>query len=372
MSRRLLAVLLAALAVAPSFGAPLEAARVDAAPAIAVPAIAVPATPALAAAAIADVPPSAPFAAAAMIAPARPAAPAALPSARTSEGVAARVAGAARAWGAPVESILGGHDVLLFGENHGSLESVETLTRELPRLAAAGVTAIGIEGLKRPHQAAVDAYVSGRSARVPNEALAFSPRRVAALSDLLAAARAQGVRVVALGLPLEYWAEEAARAAATNTGQPAREFSGSAAVQFRRAQSGYEAGFNEAVAEVYLTRRNQAMADFVSDALKNGGKAVVLVGQAHVDGLDMIPGRLLNAPGQWGTLAGELTKRALRAFSLTQTGGLFVDEEDARDDRLARPLSYRVGGSADGGAPTFVSLGPDRGLWHAGPARGEP
>jgi hypothetical protein len=109
------------------------------------------------------------------------------------------------------------------------------------------------------------------------------------------------------------------------------------------------------------------MADFLAQALGTGGKAVVLVGQAHVDGLDMIPGKLLNAPGQWGTLAEELTKRALRAFSLTQTGGKFVDEDDAENDRRARPLSYRTAdAAAQPGRPAFIPLGSDRGLWHAG------
>jgi hypothetical protein len=281
--------------------------------------------------------------------------------------VAARVANAARAWGAPIEQIFGGHDVLLVGENHGSLETVETLTREMPRLAAAGVTAIGIEGLKRPHQAVIDSYLDGRNARMPREALMFSPRRVKAFENLLAAARAQGVRVVALGLPLEHWAQQAAMVAAQNTGLPAQRFPSTTSAQFERAQAGYEPGFNEAVAEVYLTQRNRSMAGFVSDTLHGGGKAVVLVGQAHVDGLDMVPGKLMNAPGDWGTLAAELTKHALRAFSLTQTGGKFVDEDDLEADRRARPQSYRAAEHASpDDAPAFIPLGSDRGLWHAG------
>jgi hypothetical protein len=215
----------------------------------------------------------------------------------------------------------------------------------------------------------VDAYVSGRSARLPGDALAFSPRRRAAFAKLLSAARENGVRVVALGLPLEYWAAEVARAAAANTGLPARAFPATLEAQLSRAQAAYEPGFNEAVASVYLTRRNRAMADFLAAALKGGGKAVALVGQAHVDGLDGIPGRLLNAPGYWGTLADELTRRALRAFSLTQTGGRFISPDDAQDDRLARPQSYRAADAASAaGAPAFVPLGADRGLWDAGRA----
>jgi hypothetical protein len=257
--------------------------------------------------------------------------------------------------------------VLLVGENHGSLDSVNTLTREMPRLAAAGVKSVGIEGLKRPNQEQVDAYVSGETDVMPDDALNFSPRRRAAFRGLLKAAREHGVRVVALGLPLDQWAAQTAALAAKNTGRPAKYYSGSAGEQFDRAQTGYEEGYNEAVAEVYLTRRNKAMASFLLDAMKTGGKAVVLIGQAHVEGLDMIPGRLMNAPGAWGTLASELTGLAVKTFSLTQTGGMFIDADAASLDKLSRPESYRAADEASPqGRSAYQELGPDRGLWHAG------
>jgi hypothetical protein len=254
---------------------------------------------------------------------------------------------------------------LLVGENHGSLTSVDVLTREMPRLAAAGVTAIGIEGLKRPQQDAVDEFVSGRRDDLPDEALSFSPKRRGSFQALLDAARAHGVRVVALGLPLDGWAKAVAELAASKTGRPAGDFPKDVDSQFSKAGSGYEQGFNEAVAEVFLTRRNQAMAGFLKDALKAGGKAVVLVGQAHVDGLDMVPGRLMNAPGDWGTLARELGSLALRAYSLTMTGGLFTDHHASMLDRGARPASHRAAAAARGGRAYRV-LGPGRALWHAG------
>lgn len=284
-----------------------------------------------------------------------------------SSFVANAVAEKVRSWAVPVEDILSGHDALLVGENHGSLTSVDVLTREMPRLAAAGVTAIGIEGLKRPQQGAVDDYVSRRRDDVPDEVLSFSPKRRAAFRALLDAARGHGVRVVALGLPLDGWAKAAAELAAAKTGRPAGEFPADVESQFSRAGGGYEPGFNEAVAEVFLTRRNQAMAVFLKDALKAGGKAVVLVGQAHVEGLDMVPGRLLNAPGDWGTLARELGSLALRAYSLTMTGGSFTDVHASRIDRSARPASYRAAAdAAPRGAHAYRVLGPGRALWHAG------
>lgn len=284
-----------------------------------------------------------------------------------SSFVANSVAEKVRGWAVPVEDILSGHDALLVGENHGSLSSVNVLTREMPRLAAAGVTAIGIEGLKRPQQDAVDDFLAGRRDDVPEEVLAFSPKRRAAFQALLDAARDHGVRVVALGLPLDGWAKAAAELAARKTGRPVEEFPKDVDAQFSKAGGGYERGFNEAVAEVFLTRRNRAMASFLKDALAAGGKAVVLVGQAHVEGLDMVPGRLMNAPGDWGTLARELGALALRAYSLTMTGGLFTDTHASDLDRSARPASYRAAAdAAPRGARAFRELGPGRALWHAG------
>lgn len=281
--------------------------------------------------------------------------------------VAKSVAETVRSWAVPVEDIFSGHDALLVGENHGSLTSVDVLTREMPRLAAAGVTAIGIEGLKRNQQVAVDDFVAGRRGDLPDEALSFSPKRRASFRALLDAARDHGVRIVALGLPLDGWAKAAAELAASKTGRSPRDFPGDVDSQFSKAGEGYEPGFNEAVAEVYLTRRNQAMASFLKDALKTGGKAVALVGQAHVEGLDMVPGRLMNAPGDWGTLARELGSLALRAYSLTMTGGVFTDPHASRIDRNARPASYRAAAAvAPAGARAYRELGPGRALWHAG------
>jgi Haem-binding uptake, Tiki superfamily, ChaN len=394
---RLPSGLLALLLAVPSFGAPVEVVRIESQNISSAPGASAAATLSPSpAAAIAPAALSAPafVSAAAAPSPAAVAAfagetiaaapspahadhPAAAPEARgppelalvrrTPESLAAHVAATVKSWGAPVEQIFEKHDVLLVGENHGSLDSVNTLTREMPRLAAAGVKAVGIEGLKRPHHEQVDAYVSRKTDVLPDDALLFSPRRQAAFRGLLKAAREQGIRVVALGLPLEQWSAQTAELAARNTGRPAQEFSGDAGAQFERAQTRYEEGFNEAVAEVYLTRRNKAMASILLDAMKTGGKAVVLIGQAHVEGLDMVPGRLLNAPGAWGTLASELTGLAVRTFSLTQTGGLFIDADAASLDKLARPESYRAAAEVSpNGRPSYQELGPDRGLWHAG------
>lgn len=294
--------------------------------------------------------------------------PAALAASPRSEaGVAAHVADTVRSWGVPVEELLSDRDVLLIGEDHGSLTTIETLAREMPRLAKAGVTAVGIEGLKRADQAAVDDYTARRTDALPRAALGFSPARAGAFEALFSAARENGVRVVALGLPLNEWAAQVARLAAKKTGDPAESFGTDFKEQVDRAENGYEHGFNEALVEVLLTRRNEAMADFFRRALGAGGKGVIVAGQAHVPGPDAGSSRLFHVRGDYGDLARELSKLALRAYSLTFTGGLFTTAAASRDASEVRPEAHKAAAAASPrGAPAFVPLGSDRGLWHAG------
>ena len=284
-----------------------------------------------------------------------------------SDVVAKTVADAIRDWSVPSAEILEDHDAILIGENHRSLASVNELSRALPGLAKAGVTVLGIEGLKRPNQAAVDAYVSGRADVLPDEVLSFSPHRRAAFEGLLKAARATGVRVVALGVPLDGWARQAAELAAAKTGDPVDSFLSTPGDQLYRAQVGYEPGYNEAVAEVYLTRRNESMASFLVEAMVKGAKAVVLVGQNHVEGADAITLRLVDPPGRWGSLGQELARLGLKAFSLTLTGGRYADVQGAADDREARRGSYaRAAKLSPDGRPAFERTGSSTGLYHAG------
>jgi hypothetical protein len=281
--------------------------------------------------------------------------------------VAKTVAVATRGWAVPSDEILEHHDAILVGENHGSLASVTELARALPRLSKAGVTVLGIEGLKRTNQESVDAYVSGRADVLPFEVLSFSPRRREAFEALLKSARSTGMRVVALGLPLDGWARQTAELAAAKTGDPLESFLRAPGDQLYRAQTGYEPGYNEAVAEVYLTRRNESMASFLVEAMVRGAKAVALVGQNHVESTDAVTLMLTDDPGRWGNMGKELARLGLKAFSLTLTGGRFVDAAGARDDRDARPASYAKAALASpDGAPSFTRTGAHTGLFHAG------
>lgn len=409
MIRKALAILLAALWSAPVFAARIEAVRVTAAPmtasapaaaslsvnaplganfAAAAPALAPSLAPAAALTApfpIATLPTAAPAAAPALassLLPApiadsrsgwRPGAhdargpPERAASPRSESHVAATVAGTVHSWGVPVEQLLKTRDVLLIGEDHASLTTIETLARELPRLAKAGVTTVGIEGLKKPQQGAVDDYVSRRTDAAPVQALGFSPARVQAFTALLHAARENGVRVVALGLPLNDWAAQVAALAAAKTGDPVESFGTDFVAQVDRAENGYEHGFNEALVEVLLTRRNRTMAELAWNAMGPGGKAVIVAGQAHIPGPDTVSSQRFHVRGDYGDLARELSTLALRAYSLTFTGGLFTTVQAALDDRAVRPLAHAVVEEASPrGAPAYVPLGPDQGLWHAG------
>ena len=284
-----------------------------------------------------------------------------------SSYVSRTVADTVRAWSVPSEEILETHDAILVGENHRSLASVTELSKALPGLAKAGVRVLGIEGLKRPNQSSVDAYVSGRADALPAEVLAFSPQRRSAFETLLKTARDNGVRVVALGVPLDEWSRQAAELAAKKTGDPLETFLRSPGEQLYRAQVGYEPGYNEAVAEVYLTRRNRSMAAFLVESMVQGVNAVVLVGQNHVEGADPVTLKFTGERDRWGTMGRELARLGLRAFSLTLTGGLYIDVDSARDDRDARPGSHALAARVSpSGAPAFERTGEDTGLYHAG------
>jgi hypothetical protein len=371
---RLFVGLLSLLIAVPSIAAPIEAFHLETpsvsytSPVAAAPMVApsiLPSAPVLAPlpVQIAAAPQAAPLAV--PVAVASPRGPPA--SARTAQGVAQRVDVAVRSWDVPVEKILENRDVLLIGEDHSSLSTIETLARELPRLAKAGVTAVGIEGLKAPQQHAVDEYVSRKTDVLPHAALSFSPARVAAFTNLLNSARDNGVRVVALGLPLNEWAAQVTALAAKRTGDPAETYPTDFKDQVDRAERRYEPGFNEALVEVLLTRRNKTMAELLWNAMGEHGKAVIVAGQAHVPGPDKISTQRFHVRGDYGDLARELSAVALRAYSLTFTGGLFTSVQAAQDDREVRPESHRAASDASPtGAPAFVPLGPDQGLWHAG------
>lgn len=287
------------------------------------------------------------------------------PNARSSTFIAKSVADTVRDWVVPSAELLEDHDALIVGENHESLASVNELTRALPGLAKAGVTVLGIEGLKSHNQRAVDAYLKGDA--LPDEVLSFSPRRRASFEALLKTARDAGVRVVALGLPLDQWARQAAELAAQKTGDPVDSFQQSPGDQLYRAQTSYEPGYNEAVAEVYLTRRNKSMASFLSNAMEAGAKAVVLVGQNHVDGADAPKLMHIGPIARWGTMGRELARLGLKAFSLTLTGGLFLDADGAAGDRDIRRASYqKAAASSPDGSPVYMRTGKSTGLYHAG------
>ncbi len=281
--------------------------------------------------------------------------------------VANVVAETVRSWAVPDEEIFDDHDALLVGESHHSLASVNELAANLPRLAKSGVKVVGIEGLKRPSQPAVDAYLSGEAPALPPEVLSFSPSRRTAFAKLFSAARENGVRVVALGLPLDQWAKQVVELAEKNVPDPIETFPRDVSEQLHLAQIRYEPGYNEAVAEVFVKRRNASMAAFLAEAMSAGVKAVVIVGQNHIDGIEKGPARMFKAPGDWGSLGKELAVLGLKAFSLTLTGGLYVDAQAAVVDRETRTASHeKAAEMSPEGRPAFERFGRSSGIFHAG------
>jgi hypothetical protein len=281
--------------------------------------------------------------------------------ARVERAVAAKT----EAWASAAEAALDDHDALLVGESHGSLSGLRAVARALPRLARSGVGVVGLEGLKAPAQAAVDEWLRGEREALPESAFSFSPARRAALEELYEAARESGVRVVALGLPLENWARQISELAAERGVETVEAVPSDFKDQVGLAGGAYQAGYNETVAEVALERRNRSMAARLREALPPGVKGVAVVGSAHVEGPDDFAKNLFRARGDYGSMARELAALGMKAFSLTFTGGDFVTPRAAADDRLARPRAYDAARRADG-APALIRLGGAAGLWHDG------
>ena len=225
--------------------------------------------------------------------------------------------------------------VMLLGESHRQLGSVRALAASLPDLRAAGVAVVGIEGLKAPAQAAVDDYVLGGAAALPEESLNFSPQRRDAFRELFEKARREGVRLLAMGLPLDHWGKQVAELTGT---EPA-----SLADQVHRAGETYEPGYNEAVAEVALRRRNQYMAERLKKEMSPSAKAVVLVGHAHVSRPPPMDYSHLNVDvSRYGHLGQELLERGLSAYSLTLLGGAFITPKDAIDHYWLLKGAYQL------------------------------
>jgi hypothetical protein len=248
----------------------------------------------------------------------------------------------------------GGKQILLLGESHQMLGGVKAITSSLPDLKAAGVNVIGIEGLKLPDQASVDAYVSGETAQLPEQALLFSPARKDVFRELFEKAKQTGTRLLAMGLPHEHWGAEVAELAAQKTGDPAESFGDSLPGQVERAGRTYEHGFNQAVAEVALTKRNQYMAARLKREVGPSGKAVILLGHSHISRPPPLDYQhLWMDVARYGTLHSELLRLGLLPYSLTLLGGPFITPQDAAEHQKLLAAAY--------GLPD-LDLGPEAGL----------
>jgi hypothetical protein len=274
-----------------------------------------------------------------------------------------------RNWTLPVEELLADSDALLLGESHGSLSSYGYLTKEMARLKKAGVTAIGLEGLKQPHQEAVSRWLSEPDAAFPEQAAGFSPARKASVHALFHAAKEHGIKLVALGNPLELWAKRVVEVLGPKAQDLDTTVPPDIGDQLAMAERTYQPGYNEALSQVILTERNAVMAERMKEALGEGGKGVAIVGDAHVEHHDALSYRLFWLSLEaFGNLGEELRSRLVKAVSVTLTGGLFVQPEEGRaNSRKTHAKAYELLDEVNPtGKPAFYRTSETTGLFHLG------
>ncbi|MBI4676721.1 MAG: hypothetical protein HY748_03990 [Elusimicrobia bacterium] len=127
------------------------------------------------------------------------------------------------------------------------------------------------------------------------------------------------------------------------------------------------------MAEVAAAKRNRFMARRLAAKLGPGQKAVVLAGYGHLGhpkGLG--PERIFGVPwGKYGNLARELAGAALRAFSITFAGGLFMDPASVFADRALKSKEHALlRGILGLERPAFVRTAADAGILRLGPEPG--
>lgn len=309
--------------------------------------------------------------------PAAPEIPAGAPKLAAVEGgkfeaLLERVRREARAWELPVEDLLKEADVLSFGEIHSSMGAPLALADEMPRLKAAGVTYLGLENLSPKDQPAIDAYLAGGPA-FPKLNLIDGPRSYG-YRELFAAARRAGVRILAMDTPFDEVAERVAAAAALIGEEKSRVRAWGLSGQQARADSGRDPAFTAAFNGVVIAERNRAMAGRLAAALSGGGKAVVLIGAAH---LTPPPGAEFRAGGSplagLGTFDSALRQSTLRTFSVMFTGGMFLKNAHAAVHRLvAGPLYRLVDALLPGGNTGFFKTSDATGIYNLGPGGSGP
>lgn len=189
----------------------------------------------------------------------------------------------------PWAQVFSRHNAVLLGEHHADLSVLDAVAAELPRLRAAGVTQLGLEGFPKTMQRDFDRFQAGdapASRVIPGDS-----GRAPQYRALFERARDLGVRLVALDMP-ERTRERLA------------------------ARLGVKPG-DDAVA---LDWRNRAMARGIERALRANpaGRMLVLVGTDH----------LRNAParrraGRFPDIPAALGSRAdVKALSVRVVGGL--------------------------------------------------
>ena len=212
-----------------------------------------------------------------------------------------------------------------------------------------------------------DRFLADRDSELPHDVLGFSPRRAFAYAKLFLEARRLDIRLVALGLPLAVWGPRIAALAAELNTDPVRTVGNDIGELVARAGSGYEYGFNEAVAHVALSERNESMAGLMRDGLKSGEKGVILVGDGHVARPVDLNHDYLHVPmADYGTLAGSLAEHSLKAYSLTLTGGVFLNASEMEIHGMIEKAYRLVAQVGAAGRAALLPTSEATGIYHMG------
>lgn len=218
-------------------------------------------------------------------------------------------------------TLLSESDVLLIGENHLSLATHEII-RQILLAPPPGLKLISFEG---PRRKSGDEKLIGDS--MGADIGVSGAVRMERYREIALAAQAAKLPVLNIDASLRNIVLRLARRLKV-TAQEAGALFVRAVERDLELSDLAHAAFDE----VLLDYRNRLMARILARHLRAGGKAILLLGDAHIEHghptLELIPGRT--------TLASELAAHGLRPFSLSVIGGPMASGNG--DDVVRKPL----------------------------------
>lgn len=235
-------------------------------------------------------------------------------------------------------ALLAESDVLLIGENHLSLATHEII-RQMLLAPPPGLKLVSFEG---PRRKPGDEAFMGDS--IGADSGGSGAARGARYREIIREAQAVQLPILNIDVSFRTIFSQLGRRLKTSAQEASALFV--SAMERRIELSGLT---DAAFLEVLLDYRNRFMARVLARQLGAGGKAIVLVGEAHIE-----HGR---APPQLNpsrtTLASELAARGLRPFSLSVIGGPMAAGHE--DDVVRKPLYAEFDATAPPGSMRLTS-----------------